>query len=287
MHYDPGGPPEPRLSLDMGSLPEGRRSRITLPSPLPVLIGYLATTNHCCYCRGVGLLKRFKWAPTSPPTSVRSAGCETDRRKTECLKWNTAHCRCRASVVECRSRYQRSASRQSMNSWFTGDAHGAAEASVLWNLFRIVGEIVSLRHQRICRKQSRQSIRRMTENSCTALVSGTRMPGRLRSGSHAGSAMHAASATKLPAHHPQAPLQWLGFARAGRPTAAQGGRWRWPGCCGVGLPTRGVKGGILMLYAHPQTNSRNHHCRHRRFWSAEDTHRRSDRRTARHAVGWH
>jgi hypothetical protein len=52
-------------------------------TPLPVLIGYLSNDNHCCYCLGVGLLKEFNRAPTSPPLLVRSAGCEAEGRKTE------------------------------------------------------------------------------------------------------------------------------------------------------------------------------------------------------------
>src|ERR1035438_10666054 len=51
-------------------------SRIAIAPPLPVLNGYLSNDNHCCYCPGVGLLKEFNRAPTSPPLLVRSAGCE-------------------------------------------------------------------------------------------------------------------------------------------------------------------------------------------------------------------
>jgi len=74
---------------------------------------YPSIPNECRYCSAVGLLKEFKRAPPSPPTLVRSAGCEADGRKTEYLKWNTAHCRCPVNVVECRRTFQRSASRQS------------------------------------------------------------------------------------------------------------------------------------------------------------------------------
>src|ERR1035437_487720 len=77
---------------------------------------YPSIPNECRYCSTVGLLKEFKRAPPSPPTLVRSAGCEADGRKTEYLKWNTAHCRCPVNVVECRRTFQRSASRQSTNS---------------------------------------------------------------------------------------------------------------------------------------------------------------------------
>jgi hypothetical protein len=58
-------------------------SRIAIAPPLPVLNGYLSNDNHCCYCPGVGLLKEFNRAPTSPPLLVRSAGCEAEGRKTE------------------------------------------------------------------------------------------------------------------------------------------------------------------------------------------------------------
>ena len=58
-------------------------TRIAIAPPLPVLNGYLSNDNHCCYCPGVGLLKEFNRAPTSPPLLVRSAGCEAEGRKTE------------------------------------------------------------------------------------------------------------------------------------------------------------------------------------------------------------
>ena len=92
-------------------------SRIAIAPPLPVLNGYLSNDNHCCYCPGVGLLKEFNRAPTSPPLLVwlgaPVAKLKDGRRST---KWNTAHCHCPVNVVGCRRVYQRSASRQSMNS---------------------------------------------------------------------------------------------------------------------------------------------------------------------------
>jgi hypothetical protein len=104
--------------------------RTASATPLPVLIGYLSTANHCCHCPGVGLLKEFRRAPASPPTFGWKRQCDADGRKTEYLEWNTAHCRCGANVVEGRSRFQQSAFPQRTTSLFTGDVHGAAETSV-------------------------------------------------------------------------------------------------------------------------------------------------------------
>src|ERR1019366_6636824 len=64
-------------------------SRIAIAPPLPVLNGYLSDDNHCCYCPGVGLLKEFNRAPTSPPLLVRSAGCEADRNGVLKMEYRT------------------------------------------------------------------------------------------------------------------------------------------------------------------------------------------------------